>query len=194
MRDYIRLAGVLLIVCAIAAALLGYVNEITYVKIAEQIEKANTEARKEVLTAADEFTKLDDAAMTGITSNPDYGIVKEIYQAKAGGNLIGYTVSVAPKGYAGKVEIIVGVDTNGIVQGVKVGNNSETPGLGKNAEKPAFREQYNGKTWDSVINVIKSGTPKENEIVAIAGSTITSKGVTEGVNKAMAAVKALSGK
>jgi Na+-translocating ferredoxin:NAD+ oxidoreductase subunit G len=193
-RDYIRLTGVLLVICAVAAALLGYVNDITYLKIADQIEKANTEARQQVLITADEFIKLDDAAMANITSNPEYSIIKEIYQANAGGNLAGYTVSVAPKGYSGKIEIIVGVDVAGIVQGVKVGLNNETPGLGKNAEKPAFREQYNGKTWDSPINVIKNGTPKEHEIVAIAGSTITSKGVTEGVNKAMAVAKELSGK
>lgn len=194
MRDYIRLAGVLLIVCAIAAVILGYTNEITYQKIADQIEKANTEARQLVLSSADEFTKLDEAAMASIVSNPDYSIIREIYQAKAGGNLVGYTVAVAPKGYAGKIEMIVGVDVNGVVQGVKIGTNSETPGLGKNAEKPAFYEQYNSKTWDNQINVIKSGTPKENEIVAIAGSTITSKGVTEGVNKAMVVAKELSGK
>jgi Na+-translocating ferredoxin:NAD+ oxidoreductase subunit G len=193
-RDYIKLTGVLLVICAVAAALLGYVNDITYLKIADQIEKANTEARQQVLITADEFIKLDDAAMANITSNPEYSIIKEIYQANAGGNLAGYTVSVAPKGYSGKIEIIVGVDVDGIVQGVKVGLNNETPGLGKNAEKPAFREQYNGKTWDSPINVIKNGTPKEHEIVAIAGSTITSKGVTEGVNKAMAVAKELSGK
>jgi electron transport complex protein RnfG len=193
-RDYIRLAGVLLIVCAIAAALLGYVNDITYLKIEEQIEKANIEARKEVLAAADEFTLLDEAVMAEIASNPDYSIVKEVYLAKQGGNHIGYTVAVTPKGYAGTIEIIVGIDTNGVIQGVKVGNNSETPGLGKNSEKPEFRAQYNGKTWDSEVKVIKSGTPKADEIVAIAGSTITSKGVTTGVNKAMAVAKQLSGK
>lgn len=194
MRDYVKLAGVLFIICAIAAAALGFTNDVTYLKIEEQIVKANTEARKQVLSTADEFVLLDEAAMANIKSNPDYSIVKEVYQAKAGGNLIGHTVAVTPKGYAGSIEIIVGVDANGAVQGIKVGSNTETPGLGKNAEKPAFSNQYNGKTWDNAISVIKSGTPKENEISAIAGSTITSKAVTAGVNKAMAVAKELSGK
>lgn len=194
MRDYIRLSGVLLIICAIAAVLLGYTNEITYEKIAEQIEKANNEARQIVLPTADEFTKLDEAAFASIQANPDFSIVREVYVAKTGGNVAGYTVMVAPKGYAGAVELIVGVDTNGVVQGVKVGTNNETPGLGKNAEKPAFSDQYKNKTWENIIKVIKNGTPKENEIVAIAGSTITSKAVTEGVNKAMTVAKELSSK
>ncbi len=194
MRDYIRLSGVLLIICVIAAILLGLTNEITYEKIAEQIEKSNNEARQLVLPTADEFTKLEEAKLTSIQANPDYSIVRDIYEAKTGGSLSGYTVMVAPKGYGGAIEMVVGIDLNGTVQGVKVGTNNETPGLGKNAEKPAFSEQYKNKTWDSLISVIKNGTPKENEIVAIAGSTITSKGVTEGVNKAMAVVKELSGK
>jgi electron transport complex protein RnfG len=193
-RDYIRLSGVLLIVCAIAAVLLGFTNEVTYGKIAEQIEKANNEARQLVLPTADEFTKLDEAGLTAIQANPDYSIVREVYEAKAGGSLTGYTVMVAPKGYGGAIEMIVGVDVNGTVQGVKIGTNNETPGLGKNAEKPAFSDQFKNKTWDSLISVIKSGTPKENEIAAIAGSTITSKGVTEGVNKAMAVAKELLSK
>ncbi|MDF2592628.1 MAG: RnfABCDGE type electron transport complex subunit [Clostridia bacterium] len=194
MRDYIRLTGVLLIICAIAAVLLGLTNGVTFEKIAEQIEKANNEARQIVLPTADEFTKLDEAALAAIKANPDNGIVRDIYEAKAGGTLVGYTVMVAPKGYSGAVEMIVGVDVNGIVQGVKIGTNTETPGLGKNAEKPAFSQQYKNKTWDNLISVIKNGTPKENEIVAIAGSTITSKGVTAGVNRAMAVAKELSGK
>lgn len=194
MRDYVKLSGVLLIICAIAAVFLGFTNEITYKKIADQAEKANNEARQLVLPTADEFTKLDEAELAVIQTNTDYSIVRNIYEAKTGGSLIGYTVMVAPKGYGGAIEMVVGIDLNGTVQGVKVGTNNETPGLGKNAEKPAFSEQYKNKTWDSLISVIKNGTPKENEIVAIAGSTITSKGVTEGVNKAMAVVKELSGK
>lgn len=194
MRDYIRLSGVLLIICAIAAALLGFTNEITQGKIAEQAEKTNNEARQLVLPTADEFIRLDEAKMAKIQANADYSIVREIYEAKTGGSLAGYTVMVAPKGYGGAIELIVGIDINGTVQGVKVGTNNETPGLGKNAEKPAFSEQYKNKTWDSPIGVIKNRTPKDNEIVAIAGSTITSRGVTEGVNKAMAVVKELSAK
>ena len=35
------------------------------------------------------------------------------------------------------------------------------------------------------LSVIKSGTPKENEIQAISGATITSNAVTTGVNTAI---------
>lgn len=185
MRDYVRLTGVLVAVCIIAALLIGGTNAFTYDKIQQQIEKANDEARKHVLPDAQEFENLQ-------YTNPNYSIVQEVYAAKSGGNIIGYAVKVAPKGFSGPVEIIVGVGVDGTVQGVKVGNNSETPGLGKNAEKPVFQGQFAGKSWDKEVLVIKSGTPKDNEIVAIAGSTITSNAVTLGVNQALAVAKELA--
>lgn len=194
MRDYIRLAGVLLIVCAIAAALLGYTNEITYEKIQEQLVKASDEARKAVLPDADAFEKIDDGTLTSMKANEKFSFVSEIYTAKAGANVVGYTVKVAPKGYAGAVEVVVGVTVDGTIQGIRVGNNNETPGLGKNAATPKFQDQFSKKTWASPLNVIKSGTPKDNEIAALAGATITSRAVTDGVNQALEAAKELSGK
>ena len=194
MRDYIKLAGVLLIVCAIAAALLGYTNEITYERIQEQLVKANDEARKAVLPDADAFEKLDESTFSAMKSDGKYSFVTEIYTAKAGSDVIGYAVKVAPKGYAGAVEVVVGVTVDGTIQGIKVGNNNETPGLGKNAATPKFQEQFTGKTWAAPVNVIKSGTPKDNEIAAIAGATITSRAVADGVNQSLEAAKELSGK
>lgn len=194
MRDYIRLASVLLLICAIAAALLGYTNEITYDRIQEQLVKASDEARKAVLPDADTFEKLDESAFSTIKANEKYNFVTEIYTAEAGDNLLGYAVKVAPKGYGGVVEVVVGVTIEGKIAGIKVGNNTETPGLGKNAATPKFQEQFNGKVWGNPLNVIKSGTPKDNEIAALSGATITSRAVTSGVNQALEAAKELSGK
>ncbi len=194
MRDYIKLAGVLFIVCAVAAALLGFTNDITYGRIQEQLVKASDEARKAVLPDADAFEKLDDGTFSTIASKTEYNLVTEVYTATAGGNAVGYAIKVAPKGYGGAIEIVAGITMDGTLQGIKVGNNSETPGLGKNAATPKFQEQFNGKDWGNPINVIKSGTPKDNEIAALSGATITSRAVTEGVNQALAAAKELSGK
>lgn len=194
MRDYVRLAGILLMVCAVAAALLGYTNAITYDKIQEQIVLENDAARKAVLPAADQFEKLDDGTFSKIHSEAKYNTITEIYTAKSAGSVVGYAIKVAPKGYGGSVEIMVGVSSDGVIQGIKVGNNNETPGLGKNAATPKFQSQFNGKNWNSQINVIKSGTPKDNEIAALSGATITSRAVASGVSQALEAAKELSGK
>lgn len=193
MRDYVRLTGVLLIVCVVAAVVLGATNYITVDKIAEQAAIANDQARRSVLSQAQEFTMLEGQEISELLAKADYDSVREVYEAKADGNTVGYAIKTSPKGYGGEIEVMVGVDTEGKVTGINVGNNSETPGLGQNATKPEFQAQYTGKNWNDGINVIKNGTPKDNEIVAIAGATITSSAVTNGVNQALNLAKELSG-
>ena len=61
---------------------------------------------------------------------------------------------------------------------------SETPGLGAKSKDKAFIGQYKDKDAKE-LKVIKNGTPKDNEIVAIAGATITSDAVTRGVNQSI---------
>lgn len=194
MRDYVRLTGVLLIVCVIAGAVLGATNYITEDKIAEQAVKANDEARRSVMPQAKDFEKIEEDKVSEILSNADYDSIREVYEAKYDGNIIGYAIKIAPKGYGGEVEVMVGVDSEGKVSGIMVGKNGETPGLGKNATTPRFQEQFNMKNWTDGVKVIKNGTPKDNEIVAIAGATITSSAVTKGVNQALNLAKELSGK
>lgn len=193
MRDYVRLTGILLAVCVVAAAVLGVTNYITADKIAEQAALANDQARRSVLSQAQEFTLLDGQEVSELLSKAEYDSIREVYVAKANGNIVGYAIKTSPKGYGGEIEVMVGIDTEGTVTGIKVGNNSETPGLGQNATKPEFQAQFTGKNWNEGVTVIKSGTPKDNEIVAIAGATITSNAVTNGVNQALNLAKELSG-
>jgi len=192
-RDYVRLTGILLAVCVVAAAVLGVTNYITADKIAEQAALANDQARRSVLSQAQEFTLLDGQEVSELLSKAEYDSIREVYVAKADGDIIGYAIKTSPKGYGGEIEVMVGIDTEGTVTGIKVGNNSETPGLGQNATKPEFQAQFTGKNWNEGVTVIKSGTPKDNEIVAIAGATITSNAVTNGVNQALNLAKELSG-
>ena len=62
---------------------------------------------------------------------------------------------------------------------------SETSGLGSNAKKDWFREQFVGGS--GTLRVNKDG----GDIQALTGATITSRAVTNGVNAALAAVAAL---
>lgn len=194
MRDYVRLTGVLLVVCIIAAGVLGIANAVTSEKIIEQMIKESDAARREVLAEATEFSKINESDISDILEKPDYDIVNEVFEGKTQGKVIGYTVKTTPKGYGGSVEIIIGIDVEGKVKGVKVGENSETPGLGKNAATPKFQGQFIEKDWEKGVALIKHGTPKNNEILSIAGATITSTAVTKGVNTALDLVKELSGK
>ncbi|MCK9218190.1 MAG: electron transporter RnfG, partial [Firmicutes bacterium] len=75
MRDYLRLTGILLIVCIVAAGVLGVTNAVTFEKILEQAIRENDEARREVLSAADEFNKVEGNGISDILSKSNYEIV-----------------------------------------------------------------------------------------------------------------------
>ena len=166
--SYGRLSGILLLICAVVAGLLGLVNAITADKIAAiNLEKTNRSMR-EVLPA-DTYRELrytgDDAA------------VAAVYDAAGQG----YVVEVTPSGFGGEIDMVVGVGLDGTVTGVSIISMSETSGLGANANRESFRQQYIGKS--GALAVSKDG----GEIDALTGATITSRAVTSGVNSAVQA-------
>ena len=166
MKDILKLGVTLFAICAVAALVLGVTNNITAPVIEERNIQASNEARKTVLPEADEFKELE-----GMNSD----IVLEVYEGIKDGQVIGYTIKTSSKGYGGAIELMVGISKDSKITGVEIGNHSETPGLGSKATEPIFKNQY----------VDKDVSNNDNEISAISGATITSNGVTSGVNAAM---------
>jgi len=176
MKDILKLGVTLFAICAVAALVLGVTNNITAPVIEERNIQASNEARKIVLSEADEFKELD-----GMNSD----IVLEVYEGIKDGQVIGYTIKTSSKGYGGAIELMVGISKDGKITGVEIGNHSETPGLGSKATEPMFKNQYVDKDVSNSLLVVKGSVNNDNEISAISGATITSNGVTSGVNAAM---------
>lgn len=180
------LAVVLLVISIVVAFLLAFTNFVTEEKINENTIKEQNAAKQEVLPAASEFEETE--------FSDDTGLVKAIFTGKdSSGNPVGWCANVTPSGYGGELDIMVGISKDGTLSGMKVVSHSETAGLGAKASESSFSSQFSGKKIDAPLAVIKSGTPKENEIVAISGATITSSAVKDGVNAAIDAVKRMNG-
>lgn len=191
-KDFIlKVAGTLTAICLVVAALLGGVNAVTEDRI-DAINLANTEASlKAVAETADEFSEaaLTDA-MTGAASAQG-AKVTEAYEVKAGGERIGYAFKMVASGSQGNIEMIVGVDADSAVTGVSIVNNKETAGIGsKVMDNNALP---NGtKVLDQFIGKSGAGSLAVGKTVdAISGATVSSKGVTKGVNAALAVAEAL---
>jgi len=183
MSDMLKMGLKLLIITVVAALGLSLTNLATVDAIEEQKIKAANEARQAVLSEAEEFEPVEiDAAYSGEGTTVR---IKEIYAGKSGDNLIGYTYTVLSKGYGGDVEIIIGIDVEGKIEAIQIGEHSETPGLGAKAVDVNFVGQYRGKTVDKSLEVVKGKVSGDAQIQAISGATITSRAVTEGVNKAI---------
>ncbi len=178
MNETIKLGVVLLIITSVAAAILGLSNAVTEDKIAEAINLQNEQARLEVLPIADKFESFD------ISEVEDDKVI-EVYKGLKDGQIVGYTVKTATSSYGGNIEVMTAVSAEGEITGVKVVAHQDTPGLGANSTKPEFQNQYKGKNVGQQIIVVKTEPTNNNEIQAITGATITSNGVTNGVNTAI---------
>ena len=161
----LRLTLTLFLITTIVAGLLGLVNYVTADTIAEQIAQKAENAMRQVLEA-DSYEPLDV---------PEGSAVTAAYRAGDRG----YVVRVAPNGFGGAIDMMVGVDVSGAVTGVAIVSQSETASLGANCTREDFRARFTGKT--GTLSVSKDG----GEIEALTGATVTSRAVTEGVNTAL---------
>jgi electron transport complex protein RnfG len=105
------------------------------------------------------------------------GNVRGCYVTDAGGRV----VEVAATGYGGEFLVTVGVAPDGAITGVILGENKETVGLGKNAEKPEFTGQFKG--GNGALELVKGGAA-EGQIDSLTGATVTSRAVVDAVNEA----------
>ncbi len=226
MNSMFKIGGTLLAFCAVSALLLAGTDQITAPIIEQRNEKANNEARVQVLPEAKDFKEVDNSSyksagvdtisevFEGANGSDEIGqvlpeakefkevesssykssgaaTISEVFEGSNGSDQVGYTIKSKPSGYGGEIEITIGISKDGKITGVNIGNNTETPGLGAKAADPAFNGQYKGKEAKE-LEVIKSGSPGENEVKAISGATITSKAVTSGVNDAVKVFESLS--
>ncbi len=115
------------------------------------------------------------------------------YEAKTGDKIVGYIIETFGKGYSSYINILVSVNTDLVVQKVNILHHGETPGLGDEIEQDYFKDQFKGKTIET-LKVVKDGNPKY--VQAISGATISSRAVTEaGVKPAVQMLSdVLSGK
>ena len=181
-KEILKTAISLFLICAVSAGILAFVNSVTAPKIAANSEQTANESRQLVLPSANDFEEV---------SFEYDGETVTCYKGTTDGITAGFVFTCSGKGYGGEIEIMVGTDMLGAVTGIEILTIDETPGLGMNAKKESFLNQFAGKSGE--ISVVKS-EPGENEIQAITSATITSKAVTSAVNDALKMFAAVSGK
>lgn len=177
----------LFVICLCATFLLGIVNEVTKDKIAQNAVQTEMDSRKIVMADASSFGEKVEGNHTFEGVEAPYNYV-ESYDAQ--GNLIGYVFVTQSTGYGGAISTMTGVSTDGKVTGVEFLQINETVGLGMNATKDSFKDQFKGLS--GIIGVNKNEST-ETEIKALTGATITSKAAAKGVNIALDIYETISG-
>ncbi len=161
-KENIKPIAVLVIISLIVALLLGVVNHFTAPAIERRKQEAVDAAFKDVLPNGSEFEP--------ITLTADYPKeIKAAHKAKGG-----YVFQLDTNGYKA-MTLMVGVDDDGKIVGVKVITDSESADQ-KSWAFPVLtgeNSRYNGKTTDTL----------EKEIVT--GATATSTGIYNAVKAAL---------
>ena len=176
-QKIVKLGLILFTITAITGLILGVVYEITAGPIALTQLRLKNEALSAALPEADAFEAQP-------LSEGTPAIVTDVQKASGSGAFAGYCITVTPKGYAGLIEIVVGVTADGKLRAIRILSQGETPGLGAKAATDAFMGQYTNKEVES-LTVVKAPPTSPEQIQAISGATITSDAVTSGVNTAL---------
>lgn len=181
--NFLKPIVVLTLIAAVMAGLLGATNLLT----AEKIKTLEAEAEK---AAVQKVIKAENYEKTTLKHNEtEY----TYFKAQNGDETVGYAFTLSANGYGGAVKCVVGIDKSGKITAVEITDvSNETPGLGQNAGRASFTDQFKGKSKNNPLSVVKSGA-KENEVQAVTGATITSKAVTSSVNLAMELYNKLEG-
>ena len=85
---------------------------------------------------------------------------------------------VGTEGYAGNIEIMVGVKPDGTVNGIEILSQAETPGLGARITEPKFKDQFRGKNLQNADWKVKKDG---GDFDQITGATISPRAVVKAI-------------
>jgi electron transport complex protein RnfG len=111
------------------------------------------------------------------------GVPLRVYRASKAKHVTGVAFETSRKGYSGEIRLLLGIDENGKLLGVRVLKHTETPGLGDKIEVnrndwiTRFTGLSLGNPPDAQWAVKKDGGPFDQ----FAGATITPRAVVNGI-------------
>ena len=191
-KEFLAPVVVLTAICLVVSAALAFTYKVANPIIVENTAAAARTARAELLPEADDFTDLT-ASTELVETDGGKVSVTETYAADNGA---GYVFTVVTASFGGKLTMMVGVDADGAVTGIKVTDHSDTPGVGTKDQDPDYLAQYTGlaalNSPDSVKkenSVTSSGEP----FAYISGASVSGTAIHKGVAAALAQFAKMGG-
>ena len=186
----VKVAGTLTVISLVTAAVLGGVNAVTKDPIAAINAQKTQDAMAAVVSDPTVFQAVEAIPQEAVDAAASYGgTLTELYDGQG----TGYVMKVVASGSQGSIEMMVGVDAEGAVTGVSVVDHAETSGIGTKVTGNAPLPSGTG-----VLDQFKGMSHADGDLVvgknvdAISGATVSSRGITTGVNAALAAAEALA--
>ena len=179
-----RHAVVLGLFCLGFGVVLALTNQVTADDIAQRATEDRLNSLAQVLPAElYEASPLDNVVTIANTEGKDL----KVYRAQKAGRITGVAYEIRGSGYAGEIRLMMGVDADGRILGVRVLAHKETPGLGDKIEvkKGDWILRFTGLSVTeppaAQWKVKKDGGLFDQ----FAGATITPRGVVAAVHRGL---------
>lgn len=174
------------IISLVASAVLAGGYTLTKEPILKAQMKKQKDAIEQVLPVKD--AKVGEKVEIKLDGKPDIFVV---YPAEKDGKLVGAAIQTySYEGYAGKIEVMVGLDSEGIVSNYTILAASETPGLGSKVEDwfktSKGNQDIRGRNLSQKELIV---TKDGGDVDAITASTISSRAFLQSINSAFEAFK-----
>ena len=189
----VRTATILFFFVVIFTALLSGVNIWTKPALEASAAEEKMKLINEVLPgSAYDNDLLNDTVTIQASSLLGLDEVSTVYRARKNGQSSALVLeAVAPDGYAGKIRLLLAINVNGTLAGVRVTQHKETPGLGdyiepkkdKNKQRP-WITQFNDQSPLSMSSREWKVKKDGGYFDANAGATVTPRAVIKAVRKA----------
>ncbi|SNY44050.1 electron transport complex protein RnfG [Arsukibacterium tuosuense] len=181
-------AMLLAAVALVCVAILGFINQLTQPKIAEQ-KLANKLAILNDVLPQNSATESLLADCILVTSEQLLGrpTPQAIYRLRDGDKISAFVVeTTAPDGYSGNIDLMVAVTPAGTVLGSRVLNHQETPGLGDKIERrrSAWIDSFQAKQVSPDNQAAWAVRKDGGQFDQFTGATITPRAVVTAVYNA----------
>jgi electron transport complex protein RnfG len=181
--------GVLAGFALLAAILLGFADLATRGVIQQRLQEDLQASLEQVVPAELHDNNLLTDTLLVNSANAKLGVEQtEVYLAKKHGEVTAVCFKfVAPDGYAGPISLVMGIDKNGEILGVRVIAHIETPGLGDKIEisKSQWVLSFNGKSLNN-LTVEEWAVKKDGGVFdQFSGATITPRKVVQAIRRGL---------
>lgn len=182
-------AGVLAVFALLASVLLGFADLATRDAIQQRLDE-DLKASLEAVVPADLYdNNLLQDTITLPSAEHNIGAAETtVYLAKKAGSVSAVCFKfIAPDGYAGPISLVMGVNSQGEILGVRVIAHVETPGLGDKIElaKSQWVLGFNGKSLGN-LTASQWAVRKDGGVFdQFAGATITPRKVVQAIKRGL---------
>ncbi|HEY8036369.1 MAG TPA: electron transport complex subunit RsxG [Methylobacter sp.] len=186
--------GVLAGFALIASVLLGVTNCSTEGTIQRRLDEDLKKSLEEVVPAALYDNDMQQDTLTIPSAEYNIGANETtVYIAKKSGNVSAVCFKfTAPDGYSGAINMIMGIDRDGNILGVRVLSHKETPGLGDKIEvvKSDWILKFVGRSLDNLAPAKWTVKKDGGEFDQFAGATITPRKSVQAIYRGLQLFKA----